>query len=327
MQQKFSVEEYRNSFLSEERLAALYEDKLFKLFVPEKYGGLERNLESGAEELIRIASIQGGLGWALNLGAGANWFSGFFLDQAAQEIVTPKDSVIAGSGFASGEFLQQDDHFFISGTWSRCSGAHHATFFSLKAKNENGDVKTFVVPREQVTISKDDWPIAGLRNASSYTISMQEAKIPSRYAFEINTIQNSRAYAIHKIPFEPFARVCMSASFIGIVKCLIHRSYDRPLNKPSLEFISNHLEPMVNSAETSCLNWANKLDNHTQVGQLTTERTEQLRKELAEKNVQLFHEVQQLFLKGGLPFVEEDTVVHWAYRDVLTAIQHQMVKG
>jgi hypothetical protein len=51
-----------------------------------------------------------------------------------------------------------------------------------------------------------------------------------------------------------------------------------------------------------------------------------MRIELGENNMKIFDAVQGLFLAGGLPFIEEDKLVHWAYRDVLTAVQHFMVK-
>ncbi|GAB5417214.1 MAG: hypothetical protein Crog4KO_20800 [Crocinitomicaceae bacterium] len=327
MKKKFNIKEYQQSFLAEDRLEALYDEKLFKIFVPRKYGGLELDLTSGVRELIRIASIQGGLGWALNLGAGANWFSGFLSDQGANEIFSPQNAVIAGSGFVSGTFEQQGDQFSINGTWSRCTGAQYANFFSLKAKNEAGDIKTFVIPREQVTIADEKWAITGLRNTSSYAISIQDERIPEQYEFEINTILNSNAYGVHAVPFETFARVCMCASFIGIVKCLSECCVEFSLNEPSLEYINLELQPMINAAEKCCIDWAQRVDALAPSDQVTTTTSDQLKIELTQQNLGLFQAVQQLFLKGGLPLVEEDTLVHWAYRDVLTAVQHQMVKG
>lgn len=327
MSKKFTIEEYRQSFLSKERLHELYDQKLFKLFVPEKYGGLELGIKEGVDQLIRAASVQGGLGWTLNLGAGANWFSGFLSHQAAQELFSAKEAVIAGSGFASGTFKEKQKEYVINGTWSRCTGADHATFFSLNAKNENGTIKTFVVPRDQVRLSDEKWAIVGLRNTSSYGITILQEKVPSRYQFEINTIQNPHAYWVHNVPFEVFARICMSASFVGIVKCLVQACRDYPLNDASRKLIDEHLQPLLFEVEKGCIDWANKTEQSVQSSQMTTAFSEQLKGGLSERNLKLFHAVQKLFLTGGLPFVEENTLVHWAYRDLLTAVQHQMVKG
>lgn len=327
MRKKISIDEYRQTFLLEDRLQELYDQNLFKLFVPKKYGGLELDLDLGVHHLLHVASMQGGLGWSLNLGAGANWFSGFLSDSAAQEIFSPREAVIAGSGFASGSFRQENDQFMINGTWSRCTGAHYATFFSLNAKNEQGAVKTFVIPRQQVRLADEKWPIFGLRNSSSYAITIQQEKIPAQYEFEINAIRNTHAYWVHAVPFDAFARICMSASFLGIIQCLLEHCREYPLNAAALKRVEDHLEPLWTESERSCYNWAKRLQDCVQSKQMTTAISDQLKAELSTNNKDIFGAVQELFLLGGLPFVEEDTVVHWAYRDVLTAIQHPMVKG
>src|SRR5690554_7095888 len=72
----FTIEEYQQLYLNEDKLQKCYEDKWFKLFVPKAYNGLELSMENGCRQLLSIAEIQGGLGWTVNLGAGANWFSG-----------------------------------------------------------------------------------------------------------------------------------------------------------------------------------------------------------------------------------------------------------
>ncbi len=322
----FSIEEYQQTYLSESRLNELYQGNLFKLFVPKVYHGLELSLRDGMIELMNVAEMQGGLGWTLNLGAGANWFSGFFNAKAAQEIFLPNQGVIAGSGFTSGNFSKVDTGFLIDGSWSRCTGAKHATFFSLNAKNEDGIVKSFVIPRHQVELADEKWPIFGLRNSSSYAINIQEEVIPDSYKFAINTIQNPNAYVVHKVPFETFARLCMSASFIGIVKCFLNKCIDHPLNNFSLKYCKEELIPELEKAKENCLVWSDKVTQSIDKDQFNSEEAQEMQKSLGNTNVKLYDKVQQLALKAGLPIVEEDNLVHWSYRDILTAVQHYMVK-
>ena len=323
----FTIEEYKQTYLSEERLEVLYRKKLLKLFVPKAYDGLGLSLHEGTLELMRIARIQGGLGWTVNLGAGANWFSGFFNDEAAKMIFTPERGVIAGSGFASGSWEKAEhDQFIIHGTWSRCTGAKHATYFSLNARNEEGALKTFVIPRSQVTLADEKWPIFGLRNTSSYAIDIDKQRIPSHFNFEINAVQNPHAYSVHHVPFETFARLCMSASFIGIISCFLEKCQQHPLNSSSLQVIDEQFTPLVDDAKQSCLDWSEKISEAVSNNTMTDEVAQQLQISLGQNNVELYELTQQLFFRAGLPIVEEDTLVHWAYRDVLTAVQHYMVK-
>src|SRR5690554_3135433 len=125
--QAFTIEEYQQLYLNEDRLEKCYAEKWFKLFVSKAYGGLALSMEDACLELLKTAAIQGGLGWTINLGAGANWFAGFFDDKIAAQLFSPKNTVIAGSGMTNGEWKATEGGFVISGEWSKCTGAHHAT--------------------------------------------------------------------------------------------------------------------------------------------------------------------------------------------------------
>src|SRR5690554_2094788 len=237
----FTIEEYQQFELNEDRLNKCYKEKWFKLFVPTAYNGLELPMVDGCRELLKIATLQGGLGWTVNLGAGANWFSGFFVDEVASKIFSPEKAVVAGSGFTNGVWKLKEDDYEITGSWSKCTGAHHATLFSLSANHSLEGSKLFVVPREKVKLSNDKWPIMGMRNSSSFGIILDHVKVPKGYDFQMNVVRNNSHYSVLHIPFSSFARLCMSASYLGVVKCLMHYCLDE-LSKPlALEIIENQL--------------------------------------------------------------------------------------
>ncbi len=321
----FTIKEYQQFHLNEDRLQNCYDKMWFKLFVPKSYDGLELSMKEGCEELLKIAEIQGGLGWTVNLGAGANWFSGFFEEEVAEQLFTPKNAVIAGSGFTNGEWKTTENGFKISGEWTKCTGAHHATLFSLTANNLDEGSKIFVVPREKVQWSVEKWPIMGMRNSSSFGIILNEAEVPAGYDFQMNVIKNNFHYSVFHIPFQSFARLCMSASYLGVVRCLMNICTEE-LGKPLvLSTIKNDLLPLLQSSEVQLYEIANRVEKLSLEGNYTATDEQNIRKELGENNIRIFNVIQTLFLAGGLPFIEEDNLVHWAYRDVLTAVQHYMV--
>lgn len=327
MEEFFEIDEYKQSFLTQERLDFLYDNNWFKMFVSKDYGGLEMSLTEGAKLLTKAATIQGGLGWTLNLGAGANWFSGFFNDTTAKTLFSSPKSVIAGSGFASGSYEVQDSKIILKGKWSRCTGAAHATLFSLNAKDESGKVTSFVVPREKVLLTEDKWPIFGLKNSSSHAIQLNNVEVPTDYSFCINDIKNHENYDVYHVPFDSFARVCMSSSFIGIVKCLV-RLLERDLlpKKPELAVDIEKLLKLILKSEAKRNELSDELSSLSFSKELSASFENQLRSELGNNNKLLYELVQQLVFKGGLSFVEEDQLIHWAYRDVLIGLQHYMVK-
>ncbi|PHR44742.1 MAG: hypothetical protein COA32_14080 [Fluviicola sp.] len=327
MEEFFEIEEYKQSYLTQKRLDFLYDENWFKMFVPKDYGGLELSLTEGVKILTKAATIQGGLGWTLNLGAGANWFSGFFNDSTAKLLFSSPKAVIAGSGFVSGTYEVNDSKVMLNGKWSRCTGAAHASLFSLNAKSESGKITSFVVPKEKVKLSEDKWPIFGLKNTSSHTIALNKVEILREYGFKINDIKNHEEYAMFHIPFESFARVCMTSSFIGIVKCLV-RLIERDLlsKKPELAADIQKILKLILKSEAKRNELSEELSYLSFSKELSVNFETQLKAQLGENNELLYELVQQLFFKGGLPFVEEDQLIHWAYRDVLTGVQHYMVK-
>jgi hypothetical protein len=322
----FTLQEYEQHYLNEYRLAACYDKKWFKLFVPKAYAGQQASMLNGCKTLLNVAQIQGGLGWTVNLGAGANWFSGFFEDSVASFLFSPADSVIAGSGSNSGTWRKTNDGYTISGQWSKCTGAAHASLFTVIASNAQNEAKIFIVPKNQVQLCEEKWPIMGMRNSSSFSISLENAKVPSTYAFEMNDIKNTPDYGVLHIPFQSFARLCMSASYIGVVMCLIDQCKNS-LRKPTIiSLIDDQLMPLIVSSTATLYTLAQRAEETALLGAFTQQQADELQVTLGQNNLQLFSVVQQLFLIGGLPFIEEDKLVHWAYRDVLTGIQHFMVR-
>lgn len=323
----FTIDEYQQFYLNEDRLLKCYQENWFKIFVPKSYDGLQLSMKEGCKKLLDIAEIQGGLGWTVNLGAGANWFSGFYEDEIARKLFSPKNAVIAGSGYANGNWSATSQGYKISGAWSKCTGADHATLFSLIANSKTEGSKIFVVPKEKVELAEEKWPIMGMRNSSSFGITLKEVEIPKGYDFQMNVIKNNFDYGVFHIPFESFARLCMSSSYLGVVKCLRNICLIK-LRKPLvLSVIEEHLSPLIDKAEYELYDLAKKVEELSFSGDYFDSKEEKnLSQKLGENNMKIFDVLQTLFLAGGLPFIEEDKLVHWAYRDVLTAVQHYMVK-
>lgn len=323
----FTIEEYQLDYLSEERLQTCFQEKWFKLFIPKKYNGLELTMEEGCQTLFDVATINGGLGWTINLGAGANWFAAFFPDEVAKSVFPSINTVIAGSGMATGRWKKKDDHFILDGRWTKCSGSAHATHFSVAALDENKAQKIFLVPREKITFEKDCWPIMGMKTASSYTISLNQIAIPIKYEFQIDKIKNQLDYPVFHLKFSIFSRLCMSTTFLGIVNGLLQVATTQLQKRTALQKITKDLKPLVKEYLKVLLSWAAIVEEKSYQNKLTAFQVAKMTKRLGDNNKKLFSEIQYLFWLGGLPFIEEDNLLHWSYRDVLTAAQHFLMKA
>lgn len=84
--------------LAPEHLKTAYGRNWFRLFVKKEFGGEEATLTEAMQALFDAAEIDGSLGWCVNLGSGASYFSGFLSPLAVKELLGDPKSVFAGSG-------------------------------------------------------------------------------------------------------------------------------------------------------------------------------------------------------------------------------------
>ena len=71
---KLLLEENPHRVLPEPVLQIIYKHKLFKLFIPEKLGGLEKTIPEAFKILEEVSAIDGDLGWAVQIGSGGGYF-------------------------------------------------------------------------------------------------------------------------------------------------------------------------------------------------------------------------------------------------------------
>lgn len=321
------LSDYTGSSVSPEWITELIDQKAFKLFVPEELGGLQANLVEASQFLAKTAEHHGSLGWMHNLGAGANYFCGFFTPETAAKLFSPKEAITSGSGAATGNFSVHQDHYKLTGCWDKCTGAQFASLFTGNATDEKGNTQSFIIPRSLVEISSS-WSSFGLKNSSSDRFCVKNIQLPKEYTFEIGQVKSFHEYFIYYVPFTVFARFCLSASFEGIVRCFINHTkltlehkheqlkdiYQRL--EEELEELNQHRELLGKELEAAVTSKINLNDTHCS----------KIAVSLADRHFSIFQRSTALFWHGGMALTDEEQLAHWAFRDVLTAIQHYMIK-
>jgi hypothetical protein len=311
--------------LSKDLLDLAYQKQWFKLFVKKEFGGAEASLKDGMNAMFEAASKDGSLGWCVNLGSGASYFSGFLTKEAAQEFLSDEKSAFAGSG-AIGRVTQRDGRYTILGRWPRCSGAAHATAFTVNGKLENGSIRSYILRPDQVAIT-DSWTMMGLDNSSTYAIEAYDAQIQMHTSFEIGVLNKETAYSIHHVPFAPFARSCMIASIFGMVDCFLNEiRNDADLN--SIPALMDEVKKVNGSTERQferfCAHAAELegLTDSTEIELLSN----QIATEISYAMLGLNLNLMRLFRHGGLYLADLKTPANKAFRDLLVAGQHPLFR-
>ncbi|WP_373019269.1 hypothetical protein [Thiomicrorhabdus sp.] len=205
--------------LQDEVLDALFEQRLFRLFIPEKYNGEPTDLPTALHAFELIASADGATGWLAMIGAGGGLFSGFLEESAASEIFSPERAVIAGSGMPSGVATKnQDDGYDVSGRWAYASGAHNATWFTANCLIEGTDneITAVAVPAEQVEIH-DTWNVFGMKATGSHDFSVESVPVKRAYTFSLFK-EPVLDDPIFRCPLEVLASLTFASVAVGIAQ-------------------------------------------------------------------------------------------------------------
>ncbi|MBT2583229.1 acyl-CoA dehydrogenase family protein [Planococcus sp. ISL-109] len=212
--QSRQIEEART--VSPELLDFMYEEKLFKLFVPEKLGGRMLSLPEALRVFQQASRIDGNFGWLVTIGSGGGMFVPVIQKHWAQQLFSPKEAVLAGSGYPSGTAKKVYGGYQVTGEWKYCSGAPYATFFTGNAIVEDvQNVRSFVFMLEQVEVIHD-WYAFGLKGTGSHTIKTQETFVPEDRTFSLFEQQNDFGGPVHSFPFMPFSVASFAAVCLGI---------------------------------------------------------------------------------------------------------------
>lgn len=244
----------REGKLPSDIMEMIYEERLFKLFVPNALGGRMTALPEAARIFEQAACIDGSFGWLVTIGSGGGFFAATLPERTAATLFADRRAVIAGSGHPTGTATAVPGGYRVSGSWQYCSGAGHASFFTANCRVERdgaavGDgekgltdsaagaadgggeqpeirgaapdaasklpeIRSFAFLPDQVEIVRD-WAAMGLKATESHTIRVTDVFVPEERTFDIATPPRYDD-PIYRYPFLPFAQVSFAAVAVGL---------------------------------------------------------------------------------------------------------------
>ncbi|WP_134091730.1 acyl-CoA dehydrogenase [Olivibacter sp. XZL3] len=212
--------------LTKEQLGLIYENKLFNLFVPKEYGGLDLSLPEALQVEELLAEIDGSLGWTVTLCSGANMFVGFLDQEIAPSIFRPKEVCFGGSGQASGRAEIFKEGFLVTGRWRYATGAPHNTVFTANCQIYlNGEpvlshtneplIKSFFFFKEEVTVL-NEWNTMGLKATASHSFEVNNLFVDKNRSFRIDPESATLNQQIYRYPFQQFAELTLCINTLGM---------------------------------------------------------------------------------------------------------------
>ena len=195
----------RNGAVDADIIASLHEAGFFAMLRPAEFGGLQADPDEYLTASRDIAAACTSTGWlAAMLGVHA-WHLALFDEQAQRDVWASDPRALLGESYApTGRLEQAGSEFRLSGRWSRCAGAHHASWLMAGAVlvGEDGAAQDFtvaLVPREDFTI-ESNWNGLGLRGIGADEVVVSGATVPHYRTFGVSQQPRASLAPLYRLP-------------------------------------------------------------------------------------------------------------------------------
>ena len=182
----------RDRQLPSQLLDALHHHSLFRMLLPEEFGGLEVAPAAFLTMIEAIAALDASTAWCLCQGNGCAMAAAFVPDTVATQIWKNDSHAILAWGPGSGQARPIKDGFLLSGRWSFVSGGKHAKWLGGfadvldEAGQPNLDSKgnplqrTFLFPSDKAK-RHETWNVMGLLGTGSDAFSTESILVPKTH--------------------------------------------------------------------------------------------------------------------------------------------------
>ncbi len=196
----------RTGAVTSDVINRLHDTGFFALLQPPSFGGLDAHPDDYLTAVRELSAACMSTGWlAAWLGVN-NWGLSVRDERVLEEIWGSDPRTLLCSSYApTGRLERVDGGFWLTGRWSRCTGAHHASWLSVAGLQvgPDGAAQDFVavlVPKSDYTI-ESTWNGLGLRGIGADDAIVTGAFVPDHRAFSwLNLTLDESVPALQRLP-------------------------------------------------------------------------------------------------------------------------------
>ncbi len=224
------MEELRR--LPDQIVDRLKEIGVFRMLVPQRFGGQELDFPAALEIISRIAAVDGSAGWVASIASGGCLLLPRLPATSLEHVYRHgPDQIIAGSAQAQGKGIRVPGGWRVSGRWPLASGCVGADWI-LVAFKEGGeeDVKAMLAPAREVAV-EDTWRAMGLRGSGSHHISADDVFVADEFVLSLGPGKLTVDGPLYRFPPSLIA-LMHSAIQIGIAQAALLDIVDLQSQRP-----------------------------------------------------------------------------------------------
>lgn len=230
---------------SKDLLEWIYHKEYLRVAMPNYNNGKPLSAYEIALLFEALAYADGSLGWAINLGAGANMFLGYLAKETTEKLSRNNKMWFAGSGAPTGKAIKIEGGYLLSGQWKYASGSLYATHFTANAYlfdskrnpivNRAGQpiYRSFVFSTKEVEILPT-WNAIGLKASCSNDYRVTSCFVPENQSFDLTTKSVFHHLSLYRFSFDAFAIANITVMCTGIAQHFVELFKKDILNKKPL---------------------------------------------------------------------------------------------
>ena len=208
-------------------LSAMHDARLFRMYVPIEYGGLETDPITSMQVVEAVAEADAAAAWNLMIGATYGIWAAFLPEASAREIYGAKDAIVAGALRPSGVARATTGGYQVSGRWAFASGIDHCAWWNGGCiVHESGPPRPTDTSAPQTALvffpatdgeRIDTWDTGGLRGTGSHDYAVSGLFVPMERTFAFDA--SSRVPGLlYRLPCQALLDSAMAAIPLGIAR-------------------------------------------------------------------------------------------------------------
>lgn len=221
----------RHRRLPTELVHAMAEAGLFRMCVPQVFGGLEVDAATMVEVIEEIAKADGSAGWCVMIGATSGLVSAYVPDTVAREVFGAPHTITGGVFAPYGKANVVDGGYRVTGRWPFGSGCEHCAWLMggsvvLEDANPrllpNGqpDSRMMLFPTAEVEII-DTWTVSGLRGTGSHDVAVSDVFVPHGRSVSLITDRPCQSGPLYAFPVFGLLALGIAGVGLGVARSAI----------------------------------------------------------------------------------------------------------
>jgi alkylation response protein AidB-like acyl-CoA dehydrogenase len=224
--------------LPPELLAAMHDAKLFRLLLPQAYGGLEFGPPDFFQITSALARFDASTAWCIGQANGCSMSAAYLDPAVANEIWGQDPHAVLAWGPGKGKAVVEGDGYRVTGNWAFASGMRHATWLGGHSHvfeadgsprlDENGKPvqRTMLFPAASTKIT-DIWNVMGLRGTASDAFAVTDLFVAADHAVSRDTPSERQCHG----PLYNFMTSNLYATgFSGVAQGIARSMHDSFMN-------------------------------------------------------------------------------------------------